>query len=338
MSSNIKTAQFGGVGGGYSNSYSPGASPLTKGSGSGPGGVNTNNDDNNTLNKQIERTHLDMDMSDDNMESRLTHQHRYYEENKNYKLTPEERLREKFRAKLHQMHEEMQKHADSLYKNSPEYINKNFQPKPEHIETYETQLEKRHQYKAKQKFDFEDEIVPQIKPSRVHYSISENDIIKVAQEIQKTRRNRLTDFEEPTYESEDPIPEQMGDYSPIGKTTTLKNFVRPSDLDDYFQAQMNEKTPDADGFNEYQLKDTILDYPDRDTLPNVYPRSEIANEPADNGILKMNPGVSIEGNLNPERNKTTRFDRNNITKEDGGVEEVYDGSAFFGIHTPSTYS
>jgi hypothetical protein len=42
--------------------------------------------------------------------------------------------------------------------------------------------------------------------------------------------------------------------------------------------------------------------------------------------------------LNPERNKTTRFDRNNITKEDGGVEEVYDGSAFFGIHTPSTYS
>ena len=130
----------------------------------------------------------------------------------------------------------------------------------------------------------------------------------------------------------------MGDYSPIGTTPTLKNFVRPSDLNDYFQAQMNEKTPDADGFNEYQLKDTILDYPDRDTLPNVYPRSEIANEPADNGILKMNPGVSIEGNLNPERNKTTRFDRNNITKEDGGVEEVYDGSAFFGIHTPSTYS
>ena len=338
MSSNIKTAQFGGVGGGYSNSYSPGASPLTKGSGSGPGGVNTNNDDNNTLNRQIERTHLDMDMSDDNMEARLTHQHRHYEENKNYKLTPEERLREKFRAKLHQMHEEMQNHADSLYKNSPEYIIKNFQPKPEHIETYETQLEKRHLYKAKQKFDFEDEIVPQIKPSRVHYSISENDIIKVAQEIQKKRRNRLTDFDEGTYESEDPIPEQMGGYSPLGPTPTLIKFDQPSDLDDYFQAQMNEKTPDADGFNEYQLKDTILDYPDRDTLPNVYPRSEIANEPADNGILKMNPGVSIEGNLNPERNKTTRFDRNNITKEDGGVEEVYDGSAFFGIHTPSTYS
>jgi len=338
MSSNIKTAQFGGVGGGYSNSYSPGASPLTKGSGSGPGGVNTNYDDNNTLNKQIERTHIDMDMSDDNMEARLTNQHRYYEENKNYKLTPEERLREKFRAKLHQMHEEMQKHADSLYKNSPEYIIKNFQPKPEHIETYETQLEKRHQYKAKQKFDFEDEIVPQIKPSRIHYSISENDIIKVAEEIQKKRRNNITDFDNGHSESEDPIPEQMGGYSPLGPTPTLIKFDQASDLNDYFQAQMNEKTPDADGFNEYKLKDTILDYPDRDTLPNVYPRSEIANEPADNGILKMNPGVSIEGNLNPERNKKTNFDRNNITKEDGGVEEVYDGSAFFGIHTPSTYS
>ena len=337
MSSNIKTAQFGGVGGGYSSNYSPGASPLTKGSGGGIAGINVNNDDNNTLNRQIERTHLDPDMSDDNIESRLTSQHRHYEENKNYKLTPEERLRERFRAKLHAAHQELQSHADSIYKNSPEYINKNFQPKPEHIETYETQLEKRHQYKPMQKFQYEDESVPQIKATRIHYSISENDIIKVAQEVQKSRRNRITDFEEPTYESEDPIPEQMGNYSPIGKTHTLIKFDQPSDLDDYFQAQMNEKTPDADGFNEYKLKDTILDYPDRDTLPNVYPRKEIANEPADNGILKMDPGVSIEGNLNPERNKTNRFDRNNITKEDGGVEEVYDGSAFFGIHTPASF-
>jgi hypothetical protein len=337
MSSNIKIAQFGGVGGGYSNSYSPGASPLTKGSGGGPGGVNTNNDDNNTLNKQIERTHMDMDMSDDNIEARLSHQHKYYEENKNYRLTPEERLREKFRAKLHQMHEELQSHADSLFKNSPEYIAKHFQPKSQHIETYETQLEKRHQYKPSQKFQYEDEIVPQIKPSRIHYSISENDIIKVAQEIQKTRRNRLTDFKEPTYESEDPIPEQMGGYSPLGKTPTLIKFDQESDLDDYFQAQMNEKTPDAAGFQEYKLKDTILDYPDSDSLPNVYPRKEIANEPADNGILKMDPDVSIEGNLNPERYKKTTFDRNNIIKEDGGVEEVYDGSAFFGLHSPASF-
>ena len=336
MSSNIKTAQFGGVGGGYSKPYSPGSSPLSKGGGA-PIGVNDNTDDNNTLNRQIERTHLDPNMSDDNLEKRLSDSyHKSYEkDNINYQLTPEERIRAKFRAKLHGMHQDLQAHADSIYKNSPEYIRQNFQPKPEHVSTYEQQLENRHQYKAKQKFDYEDEIVPQIKPSRVHYSISEKDIIKVAQEIQRTRRNRITDFDEGTYENEDIIPQFS--YAPLGPTPILTDMDQEGDLDKYFKNQMKETTRDNDGYKEYKLKDTALDYPDRDTLPNVYPRKDIANEPADRGILKTDPTISLEGNLNPERNKKTTFDRNNITKEDGGVEEVYDGSAWFGVHTPATF-
>jgi hypothetical protein len=63
-SKNIKTAQFGGVGGGGNGSpFSPGKSPIGSG-GKNPGGyeVNSDWDENLTLEKMLTKTHEYMDV------------------------------------------------------------------------------------------------------------------------------------------------------------------------------------------------------------------------------------------------------------------------------------
>jgi hypothetical protein len=48
--------------------------------------------------------------------------------------------------------------------------------------------------------------------------------------------------------------------------------------------------------------------------------------------------TSIEGNLNVQKSYQNRFDRNNPNlKEKMGVEDVYEGSPFYGVHTNQVF-
>jgi hypothetical protein len=93
---------------------------------------------------------------------------------------------------------------------------------------------------------------------------------------------------------------------------------------------MTVNTPDHDGFQEYELKDTVLSYPDPDGKANVHAPKDIA--PQSEALKKSNPYITTEQALNPKKKDTSYLDYIDPTnKEDKGVEEVYDGSAFYGI-------
>ena len=140
-SKNIKTAQFGGVGGGGNGSpFGPGKSPIGSG-GKNPGGgqINTNYDENDTLNKLIEKTHIDPDTTDRNIEARITPFHKNFEETKQYILDPVERLQEKNRAKLHNLKQSLENYANKAnqkYTTDP--------PKKEHVSTIEEKIGRAH--------------------------------------------------------------------------------------------------------------------------------------------------------------------------------------------------
>ncbi len=325
MSNNIRTAQFGGVGGGGNGSaFQPGGSPIGRG-GSNRGGheINLYVDEDASFDKLLRRTHLEPDNRDVNMEARLTPQHKYYEEMIPYELTPEERIRAKFRAQLHNYKDSLENAANSLMKNSPAYIKKHYHPKPEHMMTMEQALENRHKYKKDFKYPREEYKDPD-KPSRLHFAISDQAINRVAEDYAVRRRNRITD-EYP--ENRNDFDEKQFSYAPIGKTPIL---IHGEEFDDYLTSLMSVNTPDHDGFQEYELKDTVLTYPEPDGKSNVHAPKDIAPEPEE--MKDINVFISLEGQMHPSKKFTTYFDYNDQSlKEDKGVEEVYDGSAFYGI-------
>jgi hypothetical protein len=154
MSNNIRIAQFGGVGGGGNgNAFQPGGSPIGRG-GSNRGGheINIYVDEDASFDKLLRRTHIEPDNRDVNIESRLTPQHKNYEDLIPYELTPEERMRAKFKAQLHNYKNSLENAANSLLKNSPAYIKEHYHPKPEHMMTMEQALEDRHKYKKDFKY------------------------------------------------------------------------------------------------------------------------------------------------------------------------------------------
>jgi hypothetical protein len=318
MSDNIRIAQTGGVGGGGQGSpFSPGASPIGRG-GRNRGGheINLYVDEDASFDKLLRKTHIDFDGRDVNIESRLTPQHRNYEESIPYLLTPEERLRAKLRAQLHNYKQSLENAANDLHKNSPKYIKENFNAKPEHLMTMEQSLEDRHKYKKDYKFLGEEYKDPD-KPSRLHFAISENDINRVAEDYQVRRRNRITEeYAEPRNKYD---VEQFS-YEPMGKTPLLEHG---EDLNQYFNDLINVNTPDQDGFQEYGLKDTILTYPNPDANVNLIPRKFTGEESLE--LKQINPLESIERNMHTPKMPSSYYDFVKPTpSEDASVEEQYD--------------
>lgn len=325
MSNNIRTAQFGGVGGGGNGSpFQPGGSPIGRG-GRNRGGseINLFVDEDASFDKLLRRTHIEPDNRDVNIESRLTPQHKNYEDLIAYELTPEERLRAKFRAQLHNYKKSLENAANDLHKNSPAYIKEHYHPKPEHIMTMEQSLEARHKYKKDFKFPREEYKDPD-KPERLHFAINDSTINRIAADYEIARRNRMTK-EYP--EDRNEFDENQFSYVPIGKTPIL---THGEELDDYFNHLMIEKTPDQDGFQEYGLKDTLLSYPDPDTKSNVHAPEDIA--PLPESLKEIRSDETIEGQLHRKEKDTSYLDFIDPTnREDKGTEEVFDGSAFYGI-------
>jgi hypothetical protein len=271
----------------------------------------------------LRRTHIEPDTRDVNIESRLTPQHKNYEELIPYELTPEERLRAKFRAQLHNYKKSLENAASDLMKNSPAYIRDHYQPKKEHMMTMEQSLEDRHKYNTDFKYPREEYKDPD-KPERLHFAISDKSINRIAEDYEIARRNRMTK-EYPEERNE--FDENQFSYVPIGKTPIL---THGEDFNDYINHLMIEKTPNEDGFQEYGLKDTLLSYPDPDTKPNIYAPKDIA--PKSEATKDIDPFVSFEQQLNPKKKDTNYLDFiDPSNKEPKGVEESYPGSAFYGI-------
>jgi hypothetical protein len=346
MSKNIKTSQFGGVGGGYSGSpYQPGGSPLGRGGSKGVAyDINSIWGDENTLEKLISRTHPDADYSDRNMESRLTPQHEYQEENKNYYLDAKERLRARFREELHKHKRLLEDHANSLHENSVEYIKNNFPPQKEHMMTIEEKLKSRRTYSDNPKqnyFKYEDEIPDLVQPERILPVISSNNKQqKTADMI--SRPNQITDelaSEENWVDNERYRNAPMGNFQILTKQIDLPNYLYEGD-------GANVSYQQEDGL---WLEDTILGTPDSETLP-VFSNSAkgtvtIKND-GDNNLFKPLKG-NTESQLNPTF-PLTRFDRNqpssridvalNTVTEDMGLEDEYQGSTHIGLFSPSPWS
>jgi hypothetical protein len=325
MSNNIRTAQFGGVGGGGNGSaFQPGGSPIGRG-GSNRGGheINLYADEDASFDKILSRTHLEPDDRDVNMESRLTPQHKNYEDLIPYELTPEERMRAKFRAQLHNYKKSLENAANDLMKNSPAYIKEHYRPKDEHMMTMEKSLEDRHKYNKDFKYPREEYKDPD-KPERIHFAITDKVINRVAEDYEVARRNRMTK-EYP--EDRNQFDEAQFTRPSLGKTPVL---THGEDFDNYLTNLMTVNTPDHDGFQEYGLKDTILSYPDPDGKSSIHAPKDIAPKPEN--MKSIDPNISLEQQLNPKKKDTTYFDYNDPTlKEPKGVEESYPGSAFYGI-------
>lgn len=318
MSENIRLAQFGGVGGGGQVSpFTPGGSPIGRG-GRNRGGheVNLYVDEDANFDKLLRKTHQEFDGRDVNLESRLTPQHKHYEESIPYLLTPDERMRAKLRAQLHNYKQSLENAANDLHKNSPKYIREHYRPKPEHLMTMEESLEDRHKYKKDFQYPREKYQDPD-KPSRMHFAISDNDMNRLAAEYQVMRRNRMTEeYAEPRNEFD----EAQFNRPSLGKTPVL---LFGEDLDSYFQDQINVNTPDHDGFQEYELKDTIQSYPNPDTETNLFPREYIAEEPEE--LKQLDPFRNLESNMHTEKMPTTYFNFVKPTlRDDESVEEQYD--------------
>lgn len=325
MSNNIRTAQFGGVGGGGNGTpFQPGGSPIGRGGGNRGGHeINLYVDEDASFDKLLRRTHIEPDNRDVNIESRLTPQHKNYEDLIPYELTPEERMRAKFRAQLHNYKKSLENAANDLIKNSPAYIKEHYRPKDEHMMTMEQSLENRHKYNKDFKYPREEYKDPD-KPERLHFAITDKAINRVAEDYEVARRNRMTK-EYPEERNE--FDEKQFSYAPIGKTPIL---IHGEDLDQYEQDLMNVNTPDHDGFQEYELKDTILSYPDPDGKANIHAPKDIA--PKSQNTKDINPLETIEQQLNPKKKDTSYLDYIDPTnKEAKGVEESYPGSAFYGI-------
>jgi hypothetical protein len=325
MSKNIRTAQFGGVGGGGNGSpYQPGGSPLGRG-GANRGGheINLYVDEDASFDKILRRTHVEPDMRDVNMEARLSPHHKHYEDAIPYELTPEERKRAKFRAQLHNYKQSLENAASDLMKNSPAYIKEHYKPKAEHMMTMEQALEDRHKYNKDYKYDRSEYKDPD-KPSRLHFSITDQAINRIAEDYAVKRRNRITD-EYPEERNE--FDEAQFTKPSLGKTPVL---TEGNEFDTYIQNLMNVNTPDYDGFQEYRLKDTVLTEGSPDGKINIHAPKDIAPEPK--SLKEIDPESTLEGQMHRNETFTTYFDYNDPTlKEDKGVEEVYDGSAFYGI-------
>ena len=318
MSENIRLAQFGGVGGGGQVSpFTPGGSPIGRG-GRNRGGheINLYVDEDANFDKLLRKTHQDFDGRDVNLESRLTPQHKHYEESIPYLLTPDERMRAKLRAQLHNYKQSLENAANDLHKNSPKYIRENYRPKPEHLMTMEESLEDRHKYKKDFQYPREKYQDPD-KPSRMHFAISDNDMNRLAAEYQVMRRNRMTEeYAEPRNRYDI---EQFSN-EPLGKTPLLEHG---EDLNQYFDDLININTPDKDGYQEYELKDTILSYPNPDSNVDLTPRKFTGEESAE--LKQLDPFKNLESNMHTEKMPSSYFNFVKPTlRDDESVEEQYD--------------
>jgi hypothetical protein len=350
-SKNVRTAQFGGVGGGGSGSpFAPGRSPIGRGgTNRGGGELNIYMDEDDNFEKILVRTHLDLqdaNVNDDNIEKQLTPQHKFNDGELNYHLDPVERLKLKFRLHLHNYNKSLEQHADSIYKNSPKYIQEHFQPKHEHMITLEEQLKARRQFddEKKRTHKYEDEVPEQIKPQRYHPVMSSSKFTKIAKQYgfvddpddysyPTKRRNEFTTTDE--NEAKNQFREVQLHYTPDGQFKSLLSEPGFQGLEDYLNnSDAANRSYYSSGYNETTVNDN--QYPDSVYIPPVPPSNVVdKNSKGKEPTKKIDPNASLETNIG----RINKFPNNYLDyigiNEDKGIEEIYDGFGHLGKYSPS---
>ena len=313
-SKNIKTAQFGGVGGGGSGSpFAPGGSPIgNKGKNSGSWDINIYIDEDASFDKILSRTHIDRNYeSSDNIEKRLTPQHRDSELELNYILTSSERRQKRIWDSFFTYQESLRNHAQGIKDKSKDltYI------KQSHMMTREESLQDRrnHDDKSLNRHQWEDVNPPTIKPERTHPVLSETELNRVAQylnsndddDIVYTSGNRLTKDVQ-----RDPT-------TKIQKTTQPYNYNTPilldgAELDNYLE---NSDKANRGGQESMYNEPTVLEYTNPDYAPSFSdPTSKpVAKKPDENKD-------SLEKRLHRDKYISNTFDR---LYEKDSLEEQY---------------
>jgi hypothetical protein len=251
---NIRIAQFGGATGGRPNAYSPGTSPAGQGGGSKNYGINDFGAD-KTIDSIISGSHNPPQIDEHrNIERRLEVYHQHKEEDMiPYWLTPEEREKLRIKKEVRRRNEWLEKSKHMTDTNAVSYIQRNFQPKPEHMSTLESQLINRHKYKPGDKSKYEDELPPVAKPERIHMA-------------QTTTHGRTSPFDSTTDDEEEaayPNFDNIRMKTPLG-VGNAPTFDKGSELDEYLDKAYKADWGGLEGPNE----PTLMDIPNADNIGN----------------------------------------------------------------------
>ena len=319
MSNNIKTAQFGGVGGGgQASPFTPGKKPM--GVGQGARGINMYIDEDMSFENILSKTHMDPVPSDKNLETRISifHTQNPEQEAANYILDPSERMRAKFKASLLNYKRSLELEAESIIKNSPEYIKEHLKVKEEHLMTREESLQSRRKYNKDTKYPREQYIDPD-KPSRLHFAISDQEINRIAEGHAIGRRNRIQkEYPEDERNIFDTVAYDRWPEMSYKQIETKDGW---QGLEDYLN---NGAKANRDYTSDLYNETTINDYIDPDGRANVHPRKEMG-EVAENSVLNdVDLFQGIESNLRKNESDSTYADKKDFHKNTiDGLEDIY---------------
>ena len=336
MSKNVRTAQFGGVGGGGTPSpFTPGRKPMGVGKSQGQNSaVNMYINEDDSFERILSRTHQDNEYNDDNIETKLTMFHKQNVEMGfiNYELTPLERLQVKYRSILHNYKINLEKEADSLLKNSPAYIKENLKTDKKHLQTMEQSLEARHKYQSDTKYPREEYQDPD-KPSRSHFALTEDQLIRIAREV---ANHDDEDYAVGLFGSEvtDPVPGEQRKFDERFNKIPEMSYVLLDGQDGFEGLNTyldNSSKSNRDGTTSTWNEPTIQDYPNPDGKANISP-AQLENKPTPGGqYLNANDtNMTTEEKLNKNKMPTTYRDFINADGEKTALESIYPGSVFFG--------
>jgi hypothetical protein len=301
---NIRTAAgFGGVGGGGSGAWSPGGSPIAKG-GQTQGNFNQFVDD-ASFETILARIHQDApDDPERNLEARLVPQHQdkeYGALNNLDILDVDERNAYKLRTKL-RAHKHMLEKAATQMQANPHHQKIQMSP-------MEESLAARRKYKDGQKFDYEDDVPPQIKPERYHPVLSNNKNERVAIDFAFRRRDHITDAEPG---DADAWWQATKNQVPMGKAPLL---TEGAEMDQYFDELLNENNPNPSGlWNEENIQNEEI--VDPDTKPNFSGNNSAKYDDPKNDLT-----MSLEQQLHGDSYEKNQYDRNNFGNEPIGFDD-----------------
>ncbi len=288
MEKSIKIAQYGGIGGGGTQSpYSPGGSPIGRG-GYNPGGwdINAYIED-ISFEHFLARTHNPPDPSEErNIENRLEIFHRFSEDDAApFTLTPRERYKKKVKEEIEKHEKFLQDASNRLKNNSVKFIKEHYKPQNEHITGIEQLLSSKRKYEEGFKSDLIDNIPELIKPERIHWAIRDLDKIVAAYPI--NRRDRVTEDES----------EEQSEFETYRKThfPNPVPLLGPTDLtlDEYLEVLPKQN---RSGYSEFWNTPALpFDVPGEAPF-----RNHIEKDKSQLQKKELNPELSTESNLHRE--------------------------------------
>jgi hypothetical protein len=288
MEKSIKTAQYGGIGGGGTQSpYSPGGSPIGRG-GYNPGGwdINAYIED-ISFEHFLARTHNPPDPSEErNIENRLEIFHRFSEDDAApFTLTPRERYKKKVKEEIEKHEKFLQDASNRLKNNSVKFIKEHYKPQNEHITGIEQLLSSKRKYEEGFKSDLIDNIPELIKPERIHWAIRDLDKIVAAYPIK--RRDRVTEDDS----------EEQSEFETYRKThfPNPVPLLGPTDLtlDEYLEVLPKQN---RSGYSEFWNTPALpFDVPGEAPF-----RNHIEKDKSQLQKKELNPELSTESNLHRE--------------------------------------